>query len=194
MGPCYFKNYEQGDCYGYVAIKRDTFFQINHHVGKWTLESADEFIAKLKERIQIPTLKHKLNIFSDGNIQYNTALLKHFRKDVLNYGQLIKMKENGRLVNKFKRKIYGNPSYDEIETTNIESYNFILRNSISRLVRRTRSYSKKRYMLDLALEFNQTYNNFIKLYGRKTPAMKEGIAEKRWDWNNIFYAKLTFVN
>lgn len=194
MEPCYFKNYEQGDCWGYVALKRGTFFQINHHVGKRTVESTDEFIEKLKGRIQAPTHRYKLNIFSDGNHDYNTTLLNHFKRDVLNYGQLIKIKKEGILVDKIKRKIYGNPDYDEIETTNIESYNFILRNSISRLVRKTRSFSKKRYMLDLALEFSQTYNNFIKLYGDETPAMKEGLTNRMWNWNDIFYAKLTFVN
>jgi hypothetical protein len=192
--PCCFKNYGQGSCYGYVAIKRDTFFHIAHHVGKWTKISCDDFIGKLKDRIEAPTHDNKLNIFSDGNIQYNTALLKHFRADVLNYGQIIKMKEEGILVDKLKSKVYGNPSYDQIETTCIESYNFVLRNSISRLVRRTKSFSKKQCMLDLNLEFIQTYNNFVKLYGRETPAMKEGLIDRKLDWNDIFCAKLTFLN
>jgi hypothetical protein len=165
-----------------------------HHAGKRTQETTDEFIAKLKSRLQTPTHYHKIDIFSDGNHFYNTALLNHFRKDVLNYGQLIKIKEADILVDKIKRKVYGNPHYNQIETTAIESYNAVLRNSISRLIRRSKCYSKKRYMLDLCLEFNQTYNNFIKLYGKQTPAMKEGISDKQWDWNDIFYARLTFIN
>lgn len=193
MEQCYFKNYEQGDCWGYVAIKRSSFFQICHSVGKRIDQNADALICKLKDRVECPTHRYKLNIFSDGNSQYETAMLNNFRKDVLNYGQLIKIKEDGVLVDKIKRKVYGNPSHDKIETNSIESYNFILRNSISRLVRKTRSFSKKRRMLDLALEFNQTYNNFIKLYGKETPAMKEGLIDRKFNWNDVFYAKLTFV-
>ena len=194
MEACFFKNYEKGDCYGYVAIKRHTFFHICHAVGKWTAETADEFVGRMKSRLDIPTHKYRLKIFSDGNYQYNTALLKHFREDTIDYGQLLKFKENGKLVNKVKVKVYGNPSYDDIETICIESYNSVLRNSISRLVRRTKSFSKKRAMLDLALEFHQTYNNFIKKYHNETPAMREGIAKGQWSWKDIFYAKLTFIN
>jgi len=191
---CYFKNYEQGDCWGYVALKRNTFFQICHSVGKRTEETTNEFISILKIRLKEPTHDYKLNIFSDGNHSYENALLNHYRRDVMNYGQLIKVKEGDILVDKIRRKIFGNPSYDEIETTAIESYNSVLRNAISRLVRRTKCYSKRRRMLDLCLEFNQTYNNFVKVYGKETPAMKEGLVDKKWDWNDIFYAKLTFVN
>jgi IS1 family transposase len=192
--PLHFKNYEHGDCWGYVALKRMSFFHITHHVGKRTDESADDFVGKLKNRIEMPTHENKLKIFSDGNLQYNTALLKHYKKDVINYGQLIKIKEAGILVDKIKRKIYGNPNYKDIETTCIESYNSVLRNSCSRLVRKTKSFSKKVKLLDLSLEFVQAHNNFIKLYGRETPAMKEGLMNRKLCWNDIFYAKLTFIN
>ena len=37
----------------------------------------------------------------------------------MNYGQVIKIKKNGKVAGKNNKKVYGNPNIDEIETTNI---------------------------------------------------------------------------
>ena len=60
------------------------------------------------------------------------------------YGQLVKIRENGRVVRKEKRIIYGNPDLGDIETTNVENYNGILRERIGRLVRKTKCFSKRK--------------------------------------------------
>ena len=134
-----------------------------------------------------PTFTSKLEIYTDGNKQYTTALLNNFRKDCLIYGQLVKFKKNKRFVYKLKRKVFGNPYYDDIDTVNIESYNAILRERISRLVRRTRCFSKQGSMFEKHLDIFQAYNNSIKENSNsKTPAIIEGLTSKKWEWQDIF--------
>lgn len=147
---------------------------------------ANHIIWKLSLVLELPTFTNKLEIYSDGNKQYTTALLKHFRKDCLIYGQLIKIVRSRKLVDKYKRKIFGNPSYEDIDTVNIESYNSILRERIGCLVRRTKCFSKKRSMFENHLDIFQAYNNTMKEYDNKTPCMKEGLIDKKLKWIDLF--------
>jgi hypothetical protein len=147
---------------------------------------ANHIIWKLSLVLDLPTFTNKLEIYSDGNKQYIAALLYHFKKDCLIYGQLIKVVRNKKLFAKYKRKIFGNPDYDDIETVNIESYNGVLRERIGCLVRKTKCFSKKRSMLEKHLNIFQAYNNTIKNYDGKTPLMKEELTDKKWCWNDIF--------
>ncbi|PXF61106.1 MAG: hypothetical protein C4B59_01290 [Candidatus Methanogaster sp.] len=94
------------------------------------------------------------------------------------YGQLVKIRENGRVVRKEKRIIYGNPDLGDIETTNVENYNGILRERIGRLVRKTKCFSKRKRMLECSLHVFQFYWNFINEFKRRTsPAMLEGLTD-----------------
>ncbi len=83
-----------------------------------------------------------MDIFTDGNDDYTYVLAKYYANTCINYGQLIKIKEKGRLIAKEKRTIYGNPDPMDIETTDIENFNGILRERCGRLVRRSKCFSK----------------------------------------------------
>ena len=146
----------------------------------------NHIVWKLSLVLELPTFTNKLEIYSDGNKQYMTALLNNFRKDCLIYGQLIKIVRSRKLIDKYKRKIFGNPDYEDIDTVNIESYNSILRERIGCLVRRTKCFSKKRSMFENHLDIFQAYNNTMKKYDNKTPCMKEGLTQKKWFWIDIF--------
>ena len=103
------------------------------------------------------------------------------------YGQLVKKKKNKRLVYKFKKKIFGNPDYNDIDTVNIESYNSILRERIGCLVRRTKCFSKQRSRFEKRLDIFQAYNNTMKVdIDGKTPCMKEELTAKKWQWMDFF--------
>lgn len=137
--------------------------------------------------LELPTFSYKLPIFTDGNPQYVSALLTHYKRDCLVYGQLIKVMSGRRLVDKYRRKIFGNPSFEDIDTVNIESYNSVLRGCIGRLVRRTKCFSKKRSRFEWHLDIFQAYNNTIKPDENwQTPCMKEGLLGKKWCWNELF--------
>lgn len=142
-----------------------------------------------------PTPSNKLLIYSDGNFSYETTLPEYFPTDAMDYGKLIKIKENGILVDKKKIIVFGDPQADDIETTTVECFNTILRNRLSRLVRKTQCHSKNKYRLKDAVNLFQFYWNFMKpLHKRMSPAIMEGLETKLWTWGRFLHIKLTFVN
>lgn len=171
-----------------------------HSVGKRRQETCDRLFQKLCVRCQEPTEKHKATFISDGNDQYTNSIEKYYLTETINYGQLIKIREDGRVVRKEKRTIFG--EVDWIETVYIERYNLTLRNGISRLVRKTISFTKVKSMLEKHLDVYQAYNNLIRLNEaltikrkskrniRRTPCMAEGITDHRWNWEEMLMFKI----
>ena len=150
-------------------------------------------LVKLSGRTEIPTPDNMIDIYTDGNDDYEYILPEFYPPAVINYGQLIKVREKGRVVDKVKRKIYGNPSVEDIETTDVENYNGILRERVGRLVRKTKCFSKLKRRHESALNVFQFYWNFINNFKRKiTPAMLEGLAMHPWNWNEFFYFQINY--
>lgn len=143
-------------------------------------------------RIELPFPDNKIEIFTDGNRDYTNLLSDYYAGTCINYGQLVKIRENGTLVGKEKRIIFGNPDIAEIETTDVENFNGILRERNGRLVRKTKCFSKQKPRLEQHLHFFQFYWNFINNFKRGTsPAMIEGLTDHLWDWNDFFYKQIT---
>ena len=189
---------QHGDCWIYTAIKSDTKLHLAHSVGKRVQAVANELIATVKKRGKLPTQDNKASFLSDGNDQYTTALLENLDEDTINYGQLIKTRENGRVVSKTKRIIFGVLDEDDIETVVVERYNLTLRHGISRFVRKTLCFSKCNNMLNDHLDVFQCYNNFIRTNSaltiktpkgmkniKRTSCMAEGITEHPWTWKEF---------
>lgn len=150
---------------------------------------------QLYERTQLPCPENKIEIFTDGNTDYKYVLPKLYAETCMNYGQLVKIKKGGRLVDKEKRITYGDPEPDEIETTNIENFNGVCRERIGRLVRKTKCFSKHKDYLENALHLFQFYWNFINEFKRGTsPAIMEGLTEHLWTWHDFFYFPLTILD
>ena len=149
---------------------------------------------KVEDFVKYPDYKHKLEIFSDGNDDYRIILPEYYHSDCLCYGQKIKTKDGIKIYPPVKRKIFGNPNIDDIDTNISESFNSILRESVSRLVRRTKCHAKNKHALNNALTVFQFYWNFMHEIDKKlTPAILEHQATKIWTWGNFLHAKLTFV-
>ena len=149
-------------------------------------------IEKLYERATLPFPDNKIQLFSDGNDDYTYVLNGYYASTCIDYGQLIKIREKGRVVDKEKRIIYGNPNLDDIETTDVENFNGILRERVGRLVRKTKCFSKYKRRLECALHLFQFYWNFMNNFKRETsPAMLEGLTDHIWSWHEFFY---TFIN
>jgi len=152
-------------------------------------------IEQLYNRIRLPFPDDKLEIYSDGNDDYTYVLSEYYAETCINYGQLIKIRENGNLIGKEKRIIYGDPDQADIETTETENFNSIMRERSGRLVRKTKCFSKLKRRLISALELFLFYWDFINNFRRgKSPAMLEGITTKLWNWHEFFYYKLTITN
>jgi len=143
---------------------------------------------KFEDYVQQPTYKNKLEVYSDGNDDYTTVLPEYFHKDSICYGQHIKSLG-------IRRKVFGNPSLENISTNNNECFNAILRGRLSRIVRRSNGHAKNKYHLNNALFLFQFYWNFMhELHKNVTPAILEKQSTKVWTWGNFLHAKLTFVD
>ena len=137
----------------------------------------------------------KAEAFTDGNDDYTFAFRGFFPPDMINYGQLVKIRDSrGKLIGKERRIIYGNPDEDDIDTINVENFNGILRERVGRLVRKTKCFSKKKYRLIYAVSLFQFYWNFMSEIRRgRSPAMLESLSENLWTWHDFFYAELTHL-
>ena len=157
-------------------------------VGKWDKNTLRLMFNKFEDYVQQPTCKNKLEIHSDGNNDYTTVLPEYYNKDCLCYGQKVKSL-------KITRKVFGNPKLDEIDTNTNECFNTILRNRLSRLVRKTQCHAKAKYDLNNTLFLFQFYWNFMHEFEKNvTPAILEGQATKVWTWGNFLHVRLTFTN
>jgi len=154
----------------------------------------------VRKRGKIPTKDEKATFFSDGNDQYTKAIIKNFDVETINYGQLIKEREEGRVVGKTRTIIFGD--VDGIDTSYVERYNLTLRHGISRLVRKSLCFSKCKEMLDNHLDVYQCYNNLIRINSaltiktekgekniERTPCMAEGITDHIWTWKELLMFK-----
>jgi len=154
----------------------------------------------VRKRGKIPTKDEKAMFVSDGNDQYTKAIIKNFDVETINYGQLIKEREKGRVVGKTRTIIFG--KVDDIDTIYVERYNLTLRHGISRLVRKSLCFSKCKEMLDNHLDVYQCYNNLIRVNSaltiktekdekniERTPCMAEGITDHIWTWKELLTFK-----
>lgn len=138
-----------------------------------------------------PTIQTKLEMYTDGNDDYVFTLPEFFDTATIQYGQIVKIREKGKVVGKFKRDIFGHSESSNIETTDIENFNGILRASISRLVRRTKCISKIIEALEQAILVFQFYWNFVKpLNNKESPAMKENLSNRLWTWGELLTWKV----
>lgn len=165
-------------------------------VGKWTQETCKHMIKQIPGRfVPLPKNEGKVTFYSDGNDDYTYVLPQFFPIQKLEYGQLIKVKNGGRIVDKIKRAVYGAPSESDIETTDIENFHGILRERLGRLVRKTKCYSKLKSRLEYAMELFRCHWDFMNsLGGKDTPAMLEGLSEDIMSWHQFFYFPLSILD
>lgn len=132
-----------------------------------------------------PNKRHKLKIISDGNDQNEGAILKHFDKKTVEYGQVIKVRENQKVIAIETKKVIGRMKKRKITMRKIDSYCGTLRERIPIYVRETKAFSKKRKNVENRLDIFQAYRNFIWKRKGKTPAMIEGIIKRPLNWEKI---------
>jgi len=176
----------EGDAWIYTSIKRRSYLFISYAVGKWTQQTCDEMIEKLFHRVQLPLPGNKIQIFSDGNDDYTYVLPEYYPETCMDYGQLIKIREGGKVIDKIHNIVYGSPSVDDIETTEDENFNGNLRERVGRLVRKTKCYSKQKNTLINAIEVIQFHWDFMDpLPSGETPAMIESLSDHLWSWDDF---------
>ena len=141
--------------------------------------------------MRAPTELEHLVIYSDGVDHYAAEIPKYFDTKLVDYDQLIKIRVNGKVVEKIRRVVFGEPFILRVNTNDVENYNGILRASIGYLVRKTKCIAKKARQLEARLQLFQFYWNFLhRLPTGKTPAITEGISRKVWTWGNFLHYKV----
>ena len=138
-------------------MKRHSYLFAAFAVGRWTQNTCSEMIQKLSEVTKKPSCFDMLNLFTDGNDDYTFVLPKHYPLGLVDYGQLVKIKEKGRLVGKERWVVYGDLTLGEIETTDVENFNGILRERLGRLVRKTKCFAKAKRRLVCSIGLFQFY-------------------------------------
>ena len=74
-------------------------------------------IEKLFDRTELPFPDNKIEIFTDGNDDYTHVLPDYYAETCIDYGQIVKIREKGRVIDKKKRTIYGELDHSDMETT-----------------------------------------------------------------------------
>jgi len=121
-------------------------------------------------------------------------MTEFWNNDCLRYAQVIKVREEQKVIGIYKKWIFGYGNYDKISIAHIDGYCSKLRERISRFVRGARTYSKKRIVLKEMLDIMQAYNNLIEVKEKgRTPAMIEGLVSCRWSWSKLLHKRLPFV-
>ena len=152
-------------------------------------------VQKLAGVTKRPTCFDMLNLFTDGNDDYTFVLPKYYPLGLLDYGQLVKIKEKGRLVGKKRWVVYGDLSLVEVKTTDVENFNGILRERLGRLVRKTKCFAKTKRRLVCAVGLFQFYWNFINAFKRNaSPAKIEGLTDHVWTWLELFHFHISISN
>ena len=149
-----------------------------------------ELIAK---RTQQPTYYNKIGFCTDGNEQNENAIVKFFNKDCVNFGQVIKDKEQQIIFGSHKRKVIGNMHFGSISIAHVDGLCSALRERIKCSVRKAKTFAKKRKTIKELLDIFQAYHNLIDARYGKTPCMKEGLTIKRWSWSGLLHKRLSYL-
>ena len=181
---------EVGNLYSYLAYKRDTQFFIGFTVGKWNEETCNDFYKMLSSRLRFPTQKRKLTIFTDGNKQNVTAIANNFHTDAVRYGVRKKIKIGQKIVGIVSQTVFGNPALDKIGITQIDGFCSKLRERISCFTRKARSFAKRKIGLENRLEIFSVQHNFMEKKKGRTPAIRECITARIWNWSEVLHARL----
>lgn len=198
------------------------------HVGRHEENDAHTLIAKTKTRLDgIPAL-----FVSDGWDAYIEALLGAYHRlqqrprtgragrppgplkipdPQLRYAQLVKVRENGRVVATHKRVIFGRKNtlnMREVSTSLIERKNLAFRQDNRRLSRKTIAFSKSVKMLNYQVNFYRVFSNFVKTHpalrlctngkgaekvcckwDQRTPAMSVSVTDHVWSFRELLVYK-----
>lgn len=129
----------------------------------------------------------------------------------LRYGQLVKKRdERHRIIEVFKRCVYGDTPLETISTVYIERHNLNLRHENRRLTRKTIAFSKGDEGLRDQMTMYQSYFNFVRTHRglkvrisekenrvrkwqHRTPAFAAGLTDHIWSLKELMTKKI-YIN
>jgi IS1 family transposase/transposase-like protein len=222
---------EDGRQWVWISFAPEFRLMIAAIVGPRTLDTAKEVVAATKARVAgIPAF------FSDGFTCYLAALIAAFhvvttfartgkrgrpRKPrcephpALVYGQLVKQKQQGKLLTLSTRVVLGAERLTQlgltISTALVERVNLTLRQALAPLVRKTASFCKDRERMRQRVVLFQVFYNMARphmslrqplplhertchgaiqpRWRQRTPAMAAGMTDHIWTFRELLTAK-----
>ena len=75
---------------------------VAYEVGKQGLKTCKSLFEKVFSRVELPFPDNKIQIFSDGNDDYKTTIPEYYAETCVDYVQVIKIREGGKVVDKIK--------------------------------------------------------------------------------------------
>lgn len=175
-----------GSMWTWTAIDADSKLMIAWWVGARDASYAHAFIRDVQGR-----LANRVQLTTDGNRMYLDAVLDTWPE--VDFAMLQKLYGPGekgpesryspaKCNGTKKTVVQGNPDPDHISTSYMERQNLNIRMQNRRFTRLTNAFSKKAEMLEYSLAITFFYHNFVRIHQtiKCTPAMKAGIADRKW--------------
>ena len=193
------KRVGDGDIWTFTALDAETKLMVSWLVGPRTLENAHSFMHDLQGR-----LAHRVQLTTDGNSQYISAVEGAFGWYGVDFSQLVKYYSadhgpGGRYSPPVctgidKTRVMGNPDPARVSTSYVERSNLSLRMSARRFTRLTNAFSKKVENHAHAVALHFMVYNFCRSHGtltkaakgvHTTPAMAAGVTDRVWTVEDV---------
>jgi IS1 family transposase len=188
-----------GDIWTFTALDAETKLMVTWLVGSKTLENAHSFMHDLHSR-----LAQRVQLTTDGNPQYLSAVEGAFGWQGVDFSQLIKYYSadhgpGGRYspptcTGIAKHSVMGRPDQDHVSTSYVERSNMTLRMSARRFTRLTNAFSKKIENHAHAVALHFMFYNFCRSHQtltraangvHTTPAMAAGVTDRVWTIEDV---------
>lgn len=178
-----------GSMWTWTARCADTKLVFAWKLGSRDVDTAKEFMQDVQSR-----LANRIQLSSDGYCVYLEAVEQAFGSEV-DYAMLVKQfgKPNdknpeprhspGICTGAKKTNVAGDPDPAYISTSFAERQNLNIRMQNRRYTRLTNDFRKKAEMLAYSIAITFMYHNFVRIHLtlKSTPAMKAGVAARKWD-------------
>ena len=178
-----------GSMWTWTAMCADTKLVFAWTLGSRDADTAKDFMQDVQSR-----LANRIQLSSDGYGVYLEAVERAFGSEV-DYAMLVKQfgKPNdknpetryspGICTGAKKTHVAGDPDPAYISTSFAERQNLNIRMQNRRYTRLTNAFSKKSEMLAYSIAITFMYHNFVRIHQtlKSTPAMKAGVATRKWD-------------
>jgi IS1 family transposase len=175
-----------GSMWTWTALDAETKLIISWRLGARDAANANAFMQDVAERVS-----NRFQLTTDGNRTYLDAVHDHFGP-FIDYSQLIKMYGEtndertyspAKCLGTRREKVFGDPDPAHVSTSFAERQNLNIRMQNRRYTRLTNAFSKKAEMLAYSVAITFFYHNFVRIHQslKSTPAMKAGIADRKWD-------------
>jgi IS1 family transposase len=186
----------QGDVWTFTALCADTKLMVTWLVGVRSVENTHAFIRDLA-----PRFTGRIQLTTDGNLGYKTAVEAAWGWNGVDFAQLIKTygadpeSKNARrysppvCIGIEKRPIMGDPDMSKVSTSYVENSNLALRMRNRRFTRLTNGFSRKVENHAYAVALHFMTHNFCRPHGtltkkaggvHTTPAMAAGLTDRVW--------------